>query len=347
MSTPRPIAYLFRTLIWALIFFALYSLLVVLQYGAPIKAEWWIREFYSFKDHRAQQLPAGKIIVAAGSNALFSINSDVLADATDRSVANLATHAGLPLEFYRQKVLRHVVAGDIVLMPLESPYYQSTGRPSRWFASNMLAWGWQDYLQYQSPLTLLTTIPYLGWQRFLQGLSAKYSGRTPPLSDQHTVLEQVGNPEGEWHELTAKSLNRFGDINIQSGPTRGVRILGKKGFTYFSNDGRASNYFLEFMARFKAEIEARGARLFLTWPVMMRNPAFDLQQSAYRQRLSALRAALLEQGIPIICEARAAQFEVRYFFNSPYHLNAKGAKRRSKLLGQCINSVLAEAPLSG
>jgi hypothetical protein len=349
MSTPLPITYLVKALIWALLFFALYSLLAVIQYGAPIKAEWWVRDFYVFKDDRAQQLPAGKIIVAAGSNALFSTNSTVLADTTGRPVANLATHAGLSLEFYREKVLQHVAAGDIVLMPLESPYYQSSGRPSGWFASNMLAWGWQDYLQYQSPLALLSNVPYLGWQRLLQGLSARFSGRKPPLSDPLAVLEQVaqvGNPAGAWHELTVKSLNRVGDINIQSAPTRGVLNLSKTGVEYFSQDSQTSDYFLKFMRQFKAEVEARGARLFLTWPVMMRNPAFDLQQAVHRQRLSALRADLLEQGVPIICAARSAQFGVRYFFNSPYHLNAMGAKRRSRRLGQCVNSVLAQAPPS-
>jgi hypothetical protein len=350
MTTPKPIAYLLKSLAWALLFYVLYTLLVALQYGAPVKAEWWVRDFYAFKDYRAKEMPAGKIIVAAGSNALFSVNSATLAAVTERPVVNLATHAGLSLEFYREKVLQHVSTGDLVLMPLEFPYFESTGRPSRWFVSNMLAWGWQDYLQYQSPVALLATVPYVGWQRFIQGLYAKYNGRATPLSDPRAVIEQVtqvGNPEGKWHELTVESLNRFGDINIQSAPTRGVRVLGKKGFEYFSPHQQASAYFIEFMLKFNAELEARGARLFLTWPVMMRNPRFDLQEAAHRQRLAQLRTRLFEQGVPIFCSARAAQFELRYFFNSPYHLNAGGAKLHSKSLGQCINSVLAEAPPSG
>lgn len=60
-----------------LFWLVLYVVLFFFQIGNAVKAEWWIPDVCEYKDYLASQGKREKIIIAAGSNGLFGIDSTV------------------------------------------------------------------------------------------------------------------------------------------------------------------------------------------------------------------------------------------------------------------------------
>jgi hypothetical protein len=98
------------------------------QLGGGVKAEWWLKDVYSYKDHVAARMPSPKIIIISGSNGLFGMDSGIISTRTGYPVVNLAGHAALDLEFFYVKLKEHIGEGDIVVMPLEFAFLQRNRR---------------------------------------------------------------------------------------------------------------------------------------------------------------------------------------------------------------------------
>jgi len=107
----------------------IWILLVLGEFGHPTQMSQWIYDVYAKKQKIAQEIEGRKIVVVAGSNALFGIDSQMLEKAFGLPVVNYGVNAGIELPctlFMAQKVIQR---GDIVLLPLEYPMYFYGGRP--------------------------------------------------------------------------------------------------------------------------------------------------------------------------------------------------------------------------
>ncbi len=89
----------------------------------------WIYDTYSKKEKIAQAIPGKKIVIAAGSNALFGVNSQMLGEAFGLPVVNDAVNAGIELPCVLYMAKRVIGEGDIVIMPLEHSMYAYDGKP--------------------------------------------------------------------------------------------------------------------------------------------------------------------------------------------------------------------------
>ena len=109
--------------------FGLWLALVWGTAGHPTRMSQWIWDVYEKKECIACSIAQRKILIVAGSNALFAIDSKMLEKAFGMPVVNYGVNAGIELPctlFMAQKVIGK---GDIVLMPLEYPMYSYKGEP--------------------------------------------------------------------------------------------------------------------------------------------------------------------------------------------------------------------------
>lgn len=109
--------------------FILLSFIIWGQAGKPTQMSQWIYDVYKKKINIAHLIKEKKIIIVAGSNALFGIDSQMLSDAFTLPVVNFGVNAGIELPltlFMAQKVIHK---GDTVIMPLEYPMYSYDGTP--------------------------------------------------------------------------------------------------------------------------------------------------------------------------------------------------------------------------
>lgn len=101
--------------------------LVVGQFNNPTAMSQWISDAYAKKEAIAHKIDGKKIIIVAGSNALFGVDSKILEDAFGLPVVNYGVNAGIELPYTLHAAKRVINKGDVVLMPLEYPMYSYDG----------------------------------------------------------------------------------------------------------------------------------------------------------------------------------------------------------------------------
>ena len=101
--------------------------LVFGEMGNPSKMSQWVWDDYNKKIEVAEGIKTPKVVVVAGSNALFGVDSEMLSKYFKKRVVNFGVNAGveLPVTLYMAK--RVIKRGDTVLMPLEYPMYSYDG----------------------------------------------------------------------------------------------------------------------------------------------------------------------------------------------------------------------------
>lgn len=113
-----------------LLLFLLWLTIVFGQTGGATKGSQWVFDVYEKKSAIAKSIKGKKVVVVAGSNALFGVDSTMLSKAFDIPVVNYGVNAGVLLPYTLYKAKEVINSGDIVLLPLEYPMYNYDGVPN-------------------------------------------------------------------------------------------------------------------------------------------------------------------------------------------------------------------------
>jgi len=332
--------FLIITSVMLIFFTILYYACFFYQLGSPVKAEWWLKNLYDYKGYIAEKTKSPKIIIIAGSNALFGINSKIIEKSTKYKVINLAAHAELSIDFLYQKIKDTMGKGDIIVMPLEGNYY-IRNKVSESFVNNMLAWGWEDYLSKLGISNLLKFIVSIPKERIYEGI-LNQNGINPALPKNEVIksLNKLLAAKGEmFRGYSYKSLNRYGDFNSVKSPTQSLLKLKEKGL-YYMHDGKICDRFISAYKKIIRLINKNHGRLIITWPVTVRNKAFDLSAPKYQKKMDKRREQLAEESIQIRCNPALFNLDVKFFFDTGFHLNMYGTEIRSENLAYCLRRIL-------
>ena len=311
----------------------------------------WVKNMYQYKDYVADRIEGKKIILASGSNSLFGINSLAIEKTTGLKVANLAVHANLGLNFLYYKIEQHINDNDIVILPLEFDYYYRQNESGE-FYSHIMQWGYYDYLLKLSLFDYLVFITNVQKRSILAmainkvsyDVFGKINASSVGLSD-GDVLDDMKkifkSGEGHiWKGYSHKSLNLYGDINIDvSGPTVDVMKLHSNGIPYLENL-EISKSFVSGYHKIKRMVDKKQGKLILTWPVTIKNKMLDMSKTNHRLKVEKFTNKLSNKYIEIFCELSDFNLDVKYFHDTYYHLNKRGAILRSSNLAKCINGIV-------
>jgi len=88
----------------------------------------WIYDVYKKKESIAKGIKSRKILIVAGSNALFDIDSQMLSKYFKLPVINYGVNAGIELPLILYLAKRVINKSDVVLLPLEYPIYSYNGK---------------------------------------------------------------------------------------------------------------------------------------------------------------------------------------------------------------------------
>lgn len=330
--------FLFSVFILISLFFSLYIILFFYQIGAATKAEWWINNSYYYKDFRAESIKQKKIIIIGGSNSLLGINSEIIEQKIGYPVVNLSTHAGLDINFLYYKIKQHLNEGDIVILPLEFEYYSGNNEISDWFSINMMAWG-KDYLKQLHIIDLVDFFVITEPLDVLDGVKKQLKNHSvnKKLLNKEQVLTDLSalwKSEGvKWREYSYKSLNTFGDINVNEA------VSYTDNNAYLNKEIKLSSHFLKVFKKIEKLIEQHHANLYLTYPVTIKNDLFNLSNKEAQERITLFEESLAEHKINMQCNAALFNLDRAFFFDTKYHTNQYGAMIRSENLAACINKL--------
>lgn len=323
----------FISIILTFILSLLMAILLCIKYPRYIPAEYWVKEAIIIKEHYAKTIKEPKIIIISGSNSLFGICTPLLKEKTNHEIVNLGLHAGLPMEILFALIKKNANPNDIILMPLEFGYYSRENEIDKWQITNLTTWGTefiQEFSKTQFLEILLKSIPSLPerMKNFIVNL---------PI---HTYNEhmQGKNPSAILSKLNdyRNSVNYFGEILAD------IQSKLQNNFTgYYLNSGDFKNYRFQQLKSFADYLAKKDIKFLLTYPVSMQNPEFDLTKKEHRLKIDALNRKIKEYGLKSIGIPELSNFEQKYSFDTPYHLNAEGAILRTLYFADMINCYLA------
>lgn len=320
-------------------FIATFLGLMLLRYLAAIalvyrhniaESGYLMSEIYACKDVLAKQATSEtqpRIIVIAGSNGLYGINNRILEQETGLKTINMASHAGLPLDYLMYRAEKYIRKNDIVILPLEYAYYGREGYED-WAMHNLFYWG-KSFLRDAPLWKQVTYLARIPTDVFLKHFTAN---KLP--EDKKLVKYGICNFQEKEIIFSA-----FGPKNLRSDGTfySGNTNVYKKNkrYSFEIKDSR-----LQQIAEYKKRIEDKGAKFFLTYPAMMKNKLFNLQDINIQDSLNTFHTNLARFNLFLICKPEDSYFERNYFYDTEYHLTNKGAMLRSANLGKCLQKYL-------
>lgn len=190
MKYPR---YLYSILSGILLSILIFLLAVFYQVGAPTESSRWTYELYTIKTRIAESIKTPKLVVVAGSNALFGISCKIIREETNFPCVNAATYAGLGIDYILNRARSLVQPGDTVLLPLEYEFYTDDGELNGALIDYVLA---RDF-EYLKSLNWLDQI------RFITGVSL--------TRVQDGILAKLGTPKQWQSHYKSENLNQYGD----------------------------------------------------------------------------------------------------------------------------------------
>jgi len=301
--------FVFTFLAVNVLLFLIWCAIVFGQVGGATKSSQWVFDAYEKKSAIAKSIKEKKIIIVAGSNALFGIDSKMLSKAFDQPVVNYGVNAGVLLPYTLYKAKEVISKGDTVLIPLEYPMYNYKGMPN----SQMI-----DYI-------------------FARDFEAFYS---LTIKEQFHMLWDItitrvydGYKAGESKAVTAglygaHNIDEFGDQKNTKLKDRSDWLkneLNSLEANHYGKDFDKSSLGFEYLKEFVSWCENKGAKCVFTPSTLMYFETYKtnkVERYFYENLADTVRSFGWEfVGIPY-----EYMYNKEFYYNTDYHLG-DGARR--------------------
>ena len=303
----------------------LWLLLLWGQLGRAHPNNRWIELAYEQKLASAANETRPKVLIVAGSGAMFGIDSGLLEQALGRPVVNLGVNAGLLSAFIIPLALPAIKPGDWVVMPLEYPLYQDSAMLNQLFVD--------FYLSHPLPVHEIGVTRWLKllWKTSLDRVIAGYRGvpvdfRVEGLYGPHNL-----NLRGDqMHSETARREPYMKAAVEKSAPERYGAAVHR------SPD--ASSW-----SRWRAlaeTVQQKGGCAVFMPPAMLEHAQYreDPVEFDYYSQLPARARA---QGLVYAGEPLAFMYGTDAFFDTNFHLTHEARRVHTERLLAVLQPALA------
>ncbi|MEB3826133.1 hypothetical protein [Phormidium sp. CCY1219] len=273
----------------------------------------WIDNIYVNKERIARSIDTPKLIVVAGSNALYGISCEAVAAQTGVPCVNAATHGTLGTDYIFRKARSLAKPTDIVLLPLEYHFYKQRDTLNNVFI---------DYVVASNPSYLLSLNPFQQI-RFVLGTSF-------PRLLNGMINKTIYYLNSEPRENTNLFLNEYGDIkknkeaNITSNLIHIVaeeKPMELQGYLRSTSGMKSIRKFVEWARENQIQVIA-------TWPNTI---GFDVYQEAKSQEyFQSIKDFYQEIGVPVLGEPEDFMYDKSMFYDTSYHLHDRGTRHRTR-----------------
>jgi hypothetical protein len=284
----------------AFVFGILFVLTLCVQGSAP-EAGRWTAEILA-KKRKIATIKNPKLIILAGSNALFGFSAERIEHRHGISAINLSSNAGLGLRYLLETARPFVKPGVIIVMPLEYRFYG----PLQLGQTSFLHFLGYDPIYFRSlslarQIDVLTAAEWGGWIRILK---ARFIGdaRRSDGYQSSTISDYGDETANHIEDRKPYALSRL------------AAIKGDERFTLNSDALALIKEFAHYAANHNAQV-------VVTFPNILKN-AVDL--AANGEFFDELRHQLAASNIPLIGSPEANAFDLKYALDTPNHQTREG-----------------------
>lgn len=316
-----------------------YFALALALFPARIKAEYWVREMLVIKRNIVKQYAGRKkIIIASGSNSLFSIDTNQLTKEFHIPVINYGLHAGLPLQVILGEAAKAAERGDTIIMPLESGFYcRDPVEPNSWEVRNTIAWDvdkWEEWSIAKRIRSIVTTDARIVLEMVQARLQERFTpediaDRLAALDDAKVLARFASEPEPTSFSYSAYHMDSLGNMK---------QIDGTKDFgAPIPADDRIDVCppSRQMLASFIADMARRGVEVyFANMPYVATKRIDPSKLKTVSDEFTAEVSTLA----PLLDSKSQLVLPRELFFDTYAHLNTKGRKIRTRMLADAIRS---------
>lgn len=302
----------------------IFLLAVFYQIGAPTESSRWTYELYTIKTRIAESIKTPKLVIVAGSNALFGISCKMIREQTNVPCVNTATYAGLGVDYILNRARSLVKPGDIVLLPLEYEVYTDDGELNGALIDYVLARD-SEYLR---------SLNWIDQIRFITGVSL--------TRVQDGILAKLGTPKQWQSHYKSKNLNQYGDDTGNRAST-----MTKKEFKALDElqpkeiQGYIkSSYGMKVINKFVEWSQENNIKVIATWPNTLWFEAY--QEQEVKKFFQSINDFYQNIKVPLLGNYRDFMYDKSRFYDTSYHLNDKGVHYRTKQLIDLLQPFLAK-----
>jgi hypothetical protein len=266
-----------------------------------------------------------RLIIAGGSSSAFGIDSGMLESSTGRKTINLGLHAGLGLAVMLNEVEDGARSGDLVVLVPEYELFFDDHMNGDLPATQLLqhdrsalkyfsSWRqWRSLLRNTPVLTSATAFALISRAR-MAVLSQPPGLAAAPTVYRSDAFDLHGDMVAHLHEQS-----RPDRVVANAEPIR----------------GEFNPQAIDAIARCARILAARGVEFVLIYPAVA-----DAWWAINRDRAEQVASRLPVR--PALLGPEDWVFDNNLFFDTPYHLNARGRKQRTERLTTVLHSAGTE-----
>ncbi|GHV43648.1 hypothetical protein AGMMS49546_25860 [Spirochaetia bacterium] len=264
------------------------------------------------KHQRLANTVSPRIVLVGGSNLAFGIDSKAMQDTLNIPVVNTGIHAGIGLGRMLDDAAPFLHTGDIVVIAPEYSHFTSD-----WNGSSSVLYKLIFDTRRHS---LIAHKPFYSHPSYLDFF----------IYAKNKLLSFIPRPP---HPLayTRDGFNEYGDyvkhLEQENQPITPAETIGEINTQYLSSFFKLADY-----------LTGQGIRVIITYPSYA-TTTFQNSATVIHKLDAAFRA---KQNISVISSPDDYCFPVDYFYDTTYHLNAKGRKIRTERLIQDLKRQLGQ-----
>lgn len=302
----------------------IFLILVIYQIGTPVSGGLRnIHETDLYKQQYANLITQPKIVVMAGSNALYGVSCEMIETTTKIPCVNAAITQELGLDYMFKHTHKFLNSGDTLIVPLEYHQYISDGSKYSQIATGYILAYDQEYLNTFNLWQKFSIIGGISYQRLFQGLMGKLQ---PPKSLQ-TLEELKINKQGD------RTDNQF--IAITNLLKQTINEIKPMAFS----DWHLTPYAQQQIKSLADWSKDNNITLLFTWPSIINFPEYE--QPKDQKFIQEIESFYQKNGLTVLGKPQDFMYEKTWFWDSAYHLHDKAREERTK---QIINLIKPYLP---
>ncbi len=303
------------------------ALSIVMGAGKPFPDPFYgSREITLMKRNYALSVEQPKLIVMAGSGAMFGVRASMLEQATGRPTVNMGVTGSLGIRFMAREVREVAKTGDAVLLPLE-PHVLATDEVENFVSATVAYSMGLELMQDMRPLEALHFLRLLPLQRIFRAAWTEIPSEELVVSHKKGDIDQRGDWRGPTQSQTDSLISLSG---VQPNETTTAPDLP------VCEPQHAKHRSLEIIEDLANWAEREGILLIMTWPNQMNRP--EVREPQYICRLFAARDRLISSGVAWVGDYEDSLLPMSLMFDTLYHPTGVGADARTARLVDALCS---------
>ncbi len=302
---------------------AIYFGLFFLQLGIPTTQWAWLHEIIATKRKAAEAIAQPKLLIVAGSSALYGISAEEIERQTGFPTVNFGTNAALGPDYILHLTREVCRPGDVVLLAFEYEQYlfgNLTGDTTdELFIHYILGHdrGYVRSLGFQTQMKLALLTPA---ERLWGGLLAVFQKPKQDAATAKFIRDVLADINTHGDQTSALPEKRPEHSAVRSM----VSHIPAYGFP-------PSPAGLPPIREFCAWAKAHNVRVLITFPNICHRPEYDLP--AAKQMPAQFHAFFEPMGVPVLGDLSESMLPEEQMFDSLYHpLRSAALDRTHRLL---------------